>query len=431
MLKKTGGIVVLIVCLALSIFLLNCGSSNSRPSGVLFVTSAAANTVQPFAINLSNGDLSQLNTSATTCSSGSCGSPGNIILDPTKATAFVLNQGDPFAPGGAVPPSIYGYSVQTNGSLSGATDVSTSLGVFTAGDSILANGTEMVRDSAGKFLFVVTQGLNPPPGNCSIQGTAGCPELLVFGTQPGSTSLTVVGTPLTLTRVPSAISAISVTLQNPPNCAQSPEMLLFVTSQKDLITHNDMTVSVYGVDSSGNLTEKLGSPYTTGSLPSAVLPVLTQSNFMFVYVADGKPDNKVVTFQVCNTVNSNCADTDVCNAKMTPVNAAASVGTSPLDMITDATRRFLYVADSGSNNISSFSIGATNGKLTGLNPTVSTGGTPVALVLHPNGEFIYSANSGSGNGEGSVSAFTVNLTSGSLGGGAQVSSPQAAGLVAK
>src|SRR5262249_40595305 len=153
-------IVVLILCLALSGLLLNCGSSNSRPAGLLFVTSAGANTVQSYAINLSNGDLSQLNTSATTCGSGSCGAPGNIAMDPTGGSIFVLNQGDPFA-SGAVPPSIYGYSVQSNGSLSGAADVSTSLGVFTAGDTIAASGAEMVRDSSGKFLFVVTQGFNP------------------------------------------------------------------------------------------------------------------------------------------------------------------------------------------------------------------------------------------------------------------------------
>lgn len=425
---KTGGIVVLILCLALSVFLLNCGSSTSRPAGVLLVTSAGADTVQSYAINLSNGDLSQLNTSATTCSSGSCGSPGNMVMDPTKAVAFVLNQGDPLA-SPPVPPSIYGYSVQANGSLSGAADVSTSLGVFTAGDSIAVSGTEMVRDSAGKFLFVVTQGANPPPPSpeCLTQGTPGCPELLVFGTQPGSTALTAVGTPQTLSSVPTSIAVITLT-------TPTAETLLYVTSDKDLVAHNDDTVSVFSVDSSGNVSLPLsGSPYTTGTLPSAVLPVFTQSNQMFVYVADGKPNDNIVTFQVCIQVSSDCSGTDVANAKMTPVNAAISVGAAPLDMITDATRRFFYVANSESNTISSFSISPTTGKLTTLSPgTVSTGATPVALVLHPNGEFIYSANSGSGSGEGSVSGFTVNLTSGSLGGGLQVSSsPQPAGLVAK
>jgi 6-phosphogluconolactonase len=102
-------------------------------------------------------------------------------------------------------------------------------------------------------------------------------------------------------------------------------------------------------------------------------------------------------------------------------------------MITDATRSFLYVANSGSNSVSSFRINPASGEPTPLNPsTVSTGATPVALVLHPNGEFLYVACSGSGSGEGSVSGFSVNITSGSLSGGIQIStSAQPEGLVAK
>lgn len=393
--KKTGGVVVLVLCLALSIFLLNCGSSNSRPSGVLFVTSIGSNTVQSYAINLSNGDLSQLNTSAPAGSG-----PGKILLDPTGGVAYVLNTASN---------SISPYTVNKDGSLSKSTDA-----------PIPGTGAaDMTRDSAGKFLFVVTRG-------DVLSGGTTQPQLAVFGVQPGSASITAIGTPQTLSNVPTSIAVITLT-------TPTAETLLYVTSDKDLIAHNDNTVSVFSVDSSGNVSLPLpGSPYTTGTLPSAVLPVFTQSNFMFVYVADGKPNNNVVTFQVCIQVSSNCSSSDVTNAKMTPINPAVPVGTSPLNMITDATRRFLYVANSESNNISAFSLSATDGRLTALNPaTVSTGATPVALVLHPNGEFIYSANSGSGSGEGSVSVFTVNLTSGSLGGGGQVSAPQAAGLVAK
>ncbi len=393
--NKTGGIVVLILCLALSVFLLNCGSSNSRPAGVLFVTSAGASTVQSYSVNLNNGDLSQLNTSAPTGSA-----PGKILLDPTSTVAYVLNTGSSSN-------SISPYTINKDGSLSKSSDV-----------TIPGTGAvDMARDSAGNFLFVITSQ----------------PQLVVFATQPGSTTLTAVGTPLTLTRVPTAISVITVTLQNPPPGAQSPETLLFVTSDKDLVGSNDNTVSVYSVDSSGNVTEEPNSPYTTGTLPSAVLPVFTQSNFLFVFIADGTPSDNLVTFEVCIAVSSTCSNTDVQFAKMTPVGSPTPTGTSPLDMVTDATRRFLYVANSQSNTVSSFSISPTTGKLSALNPsTVSTGATPVALVLHPNGEFLYIANNGSGSGEGSVSGFSVNLTSGTLSGGIQVSSsPQPAGLVAK
>lgn len=394
--RKTGGIVVLILMLVLSIFLLNCGSSNSRPSGVLFVTSAGASVVQSFAINLGNGDLSQLNTSAPTGSA-----PSKILLDPTGTVAYVLNTGSN---------SISPYTVNKDGSLSKAGDV-----------SVPGTGaTSMARDSSGQFLFVVTTG-----GGVS-------PQLVVFGAQPGSTNLTL-DTQTALTRLPTAVAAITVTANDPPN--QTKETLIYVTSDKDLVAHNDNTLSEYIVDSSGNVTEETagGSPITVGTLPSAVLPLFTQANNLFVYVADDQPDNNIRAFQVCTTVSSGCSSSDVTNARMTAIGSPVPTGLSPADMISDATRSFLYVANSGSNSVSSFRINPANGALTTLNPqTVSTGSTPVALVLHPNGEFLYIANSGSGSGEGSVSGFTVNLTSGSLSGGIQIStSAQPEGLVPK
>jgi 6-phosphogluconolactonase len=394
--NTSGGIVVLILMLALSVFLLNCGSSNSRPSGVLFVTSAGATVVNSFAINLGNGDLSQLNTEAPTGSA-----PSKILLDPTGNVAYVLNTGSN---------SISPYTVNKDGSLSKASDV-----------AVPGTGAiSMTRDSAGQFLFVVTTGNQLTP------------QLVVFGTQPGSTNLTLA-TQTALTRVPSAVAAITVTASDPPNSTK--ETLIYVTSVKDLIGQDDNTLSEYTVDSSGNVTEDTagGSPITTGTVPSAVLPLFTQANNLFVYVADGQPDNNLRAFHVCTSVTSGCLPADVTNATMTSVGSPVSVQLSPADMVTDATRSFLYVANSGSNSVSSFRINPASGALTALNPsTVSTGSTPVALVLHPNGEFLYIANSGSGSGEGSVSGFNVNITSGALSGGIEISSSaQPEGLAAK
>ena len=50
-----------------------------------------------FAIDLSSGNLSLINSNASTCTTSGvdCGAPLDIVLDPTGATAFVLNQGIP------------------------------------------------------------------------------------------------------------------------------------------------------------------------------------------------------------------------------------------------------------------------------------------------------------------------------------------------
>ena len=54
--KKIGGVVALVSMCALSLFLLDCGSSSSRPSGVLYVLTEGnndiGNNVSSFALDL-------------------------------------------------------------------------------------------------------------------------------------------------------------------------------------------------------------------------------------------------------------------------------------------------------------------------------------------------------------------------------------------
>src|ERR1700738_2898847 len=103
--KKIGGVVALAAMCALSLFLLNCGSSSSRSSGLLYVLTQGSNgngdAVSSFAIDLNSGNLSLINSNASTCAkAGTCGLPLDIALDPTGAAAFVLNQGIPCVQGG-------------------------------------------------------------------------------------------------------------------------------------------------------------------------------------------------------------------------------------------------------------------------------------------------------------------------------------------
>src|SRR5689334_8557920 len=72
---------------------------------------------------------------------------------------------------------------------------------------------------------------------------------------------------------------------------------------------------------------------------------------------------------------------------------------------------FLYVANSGSANVSGFSIGA-GGFLNSSSPaTFPTGGTtPNWIAVSPNGQFVYVSNSGTND----VSSFTVNQSNAAL-----------------
>ena len=70
-------------------------------------------------------------------------------------------------------------------------------------------------------------------------------------------------------------------------------------------------------------------------------------------------------------------------------------------------KRFLYVSNNGTNNISGFSINTTTGALTPVSGSpFATGGSGIfgiSLAVTPNGKFVYAGNAGSRN----ISAFSV------------------------
>jgi len=430
--KKIGVLVALAGIGALSLFLLSCGSSSSRPSGLLYVltqgSSGIGDNVSSFAIDLSSGNLSLINSNASTCTTSgvSCGLPLDIILDPTGATAFVLNQG---APSAGVAPTIYAYTVNSDGSLGAPPTTATA--TLTVGDTAVA----MTRDAAGKFLFVIDQGAVPSAANCQFLPpnfpNVACASISVFTMQPGSTTLSAVaGSPFPVGRIPSALSAIALT---PPTgaglpCATATEFL-YVTFNSDPALHNDNTLSAYCLDSSGtpkDLTPNL--PYATQPNPLSVLAVNTNpagqnSGGVFVYVGNqGSATGAVSGFQVCTVVGQgNCTQQDVNSELLKPVGTSpTSVGQDPVGMVVDPTNKFLYVVNEGSSQVFGFRIGTTEGTLTALTPAnLSTGSRPVALAMHSSGKFLYTSN----NNASSISAFAVSTTSGSMSSLNTVSSP--------
>ncbi len=222
-----------------------------------------------------------------------CGVPLSISLDPTGTTAFVLNQD-----------SISGYSILNTGSISVPATVAPASGVPVPAGPMLAQ----TRDAAGAFMFVISPGVLPSANDCSNSTVTDstCPSISVFSTKPGSTTVTLAATHL-LNRIPTALSVITFT---PPGQTTA-ETLLFVTSNLDLTSlHNDNELSVYAVDSSGNLTEQPNSPYTTQVNPGAVLAVNTNpvgqtTGGVFVYLgSQGAVTGSVSEFQLCTQVTS-------------------------------------------------------------------------------------------------------------------------------
>jgi hypothetical protein len=295
------------------------------------------------------------------------------------------------------------------------------------GDTAIA----MTRDAGGNFLYVITEGnqsLSPPLA----------PQLLVFSTKPGSTSLTPVSNVVsTLTRVPTALSAITFPVPNgvnPPCGFTTTEEYLFVTSNHDLSSqHNDNTLSVYCVDSSGNLTDLTPNPpYATATDPISVLAVNTNragqstGGGVFVYVGSQSENAGALNvFQMCTVPIANCASSDVTSGRLVPVvTQPPSPGADPVAMLVDPTNNFLYVVCYGSNQVFGYGITSATGTLTLLNPpNQPTGSQPVALAMHPSvnstGQFLYVSNSTSS----SITGFTLSTTSGSMSSLITVTSP--------
>jgi hypothetical protein len=438
--KKTSGVIALAGVCALSLFLASCGSTSSRPSGALYVLTEGltgiGNIVSAFAVDLDNGNLSMINSddNASTCPTQStdqnpepCGIPLSIVLDSTRSVAFVLDQGLPsITPPSA--PAIYPFKVNSDGNLSAITTPAASLPL---GDTPIT----MTLDASGQFLFVLDAGQAPYPTNCPQRGSiavpgvsyANCPAIWIFAAKPGSTTLTATaGSPFYISKVPTSFSPITIT---PPSGSEpcgtsSAQELLYVTSNQDLTAqNNDNALSLYCVDSSGNLTEQAGSPYKTNSDPVSVIAVNTipaespSNGGVFVYVgSQGAQAAALNVFQLCVAQNSLCTLQDVNNSSMVPVSSTTSAGLIPVAMLVDPTNNFLYVASQTTGQVFGFRISTAAGTLTALTPaSAATGSQPVALAMRAStpdnpGQFLFVSNSTSSN----ITSFTVNINTGSM-----------------
>jgi hypothetical protein len=499
MLKRTSRVVAFVGVCALISLLLSCGSSSSRPTGVLYVetqgltaqgTPGIGFNVTSFAINLNNGSLSAINDNASTCSTmatqenpSPCGAPLDILVDPTGATAFVLNQGIPCLeiPNGdawacedpmndpPVLPTIYPYTVNSDGSLSSPLTAVTwsCAGLQISPGPCSDNPVAIARDAAGQFLFVISQGSYPHPGypnayndNPSCPHTPQnqtdvCPSISVFAMQPGSTNLALEsGSPYYLSKVPTGLSAVEFTPGPGNPLGTSPVELLFVSNNEDICTenckppspHNDNTVSVYQVDlTTGALSEQPYSPYTiAANNPVSVIAVNTNPvgeysvGGIFVYVGNsGASGGDLNPFVLCTVSgDAGCSSADVQNTLLIPLEEVcpeppcnnvppSPAGQNPAAMVVDPTNSFLYaVSNGGSSAVFGFTIDETSGTLTPLStPSEPTGANPVGLALQPSvgnsGQYLYVSNSNSAN----ITGLTLDTANGAMSSPITVSAP--------
>lgn len=152
---------------------------------------------------------------------------------------------------------------------------------------------------------------------------------------------------------------------------------------------------------SGTLTQLAGSPYTAGDGPNSV--VLHPSG-KYLYVANlGQGEDDISQFAIA----SNGTLTEV--PPRAPVGSLASV---PTLLVMDPAGNYLYVMNTGSFNISVFSISSSSGMLTQVNGSPFPIGVPLLnMQLTPSGGYLFVTSSSpvsSATNFGEIIGYSVN-----------------------
>jgi 6-phosphogluconolactonase len=128
-----------------------------------------------------------------------------------------------------------------------------------------------------------------------------------------------------------------------------------------------------------------------------------------------RPEYAYATDQNANAVfGYRVGATGALTALAPPSHAA---GANPIGVAIDPTGHFMYVANVLSNTVSGYQI-ASNGSLTTIpGSPFATGSGPGWVTVDPTGRYVYVANCArlcSGSGDGNVSGYAINKTTGAL-----------------
>lgn len=372
------------VCLLFSGCTSTTPTANNVVSAVLYLTLGGnPGSIQTYTATLSSGALSQFGSTQAT---GDV--PVSLVLTPSLNALFVSNNNSN---------SITGYAVNSDGSLGTGSSTSDKTGTASA----LPMG--MAVDPGGKFLFVANQGAN---------------SISVFSIN-GSSLTAVAGSPFCNT-----LSAVSPTCTPVgADVATLPTALAVSATGKFLYVANNFTgtVTAYTISSTGTLTPLGTQPYAVGVAPSG-MTIIPGGAFLYV---TNTGSNTVSAFAICDKVVNTCSNPNSPDGLLTQVTGSPfSVGLGPIQVAADPFFSFLYVLDKQSFQISQFSYAPGTGVLSPLSTAaVSTGTTPLSFVIIAGAtgtdtgntlteptDYVYVAN----NGDSSITAFTLNTTTGLL-----------------
>jgi len=103
------------------------------------------------------------------------------------------------------------------------------------------------------------------------------------------------------------------------------------------------------------------------------------------------------------------ASYSISGGTMAALGSSVSAGTTPVALAVGPSKKFLYTANYGSNDISIFTL-QSNGSISSSSTTATTGLRPISIAVDSSGKYLYTVDQA---GE-SLSAFTIDASSGAL-----------------
>jgi 6-phosphogluconolactonase len=164
-------------------------------------------------------------------------------------------------------------------------------------------------------------------------------------------------------------------------------------------------VSAFAINrTTGALTPVPGSPFAAGTNADGIAAD-PKGNFVYVSIGGAGSQGAVAAYKI-----------NARRGKLTPLAGSPFLaGNYSNGVAVDPEGKFAYVVNLGSYNVSAYTINATTGALTPVAGSPFAAGTlPNAVTVNPTDKFAYVVNGGSGSLNGSVSAYTINATTGAL-----------------
>ena len=423
-------------------FLMACSSKYSSSSNGLVVVPTqgspeATAVMETFSLDLSNGSISQINN---VNGPPTVGLPGSVILDPAGAYAYVIvYQNAELVPSAT---GITSFAIGSNGKLAPGTTQSlnpstmaTAVCIFSQNGMTVTqnipvtvnapvNPAALALDSAGKLLFVADSATSAQAtytcNGASVTGDVAVPGAVSVFTVSSGTLTEVAGSPFALPvesgGSAASASALAVTPTVYPVQYSYCSGFAPPTTENLYVTDNSNYVLLnYSVDSSAGTPTLM--PYSTSApgIPTDVAPdgVAVDPCNRFVYVANATSNN-VSAYTICSVINLlSQPPCPVADFSLNPVTASPyPAGDSPGPMAVDAYGDFLYVVNTGSNNIFGYRINATNGGLTVFSGTpAATGIFPNSIAIRSDDSWLFVANLGY---PGTLSQYAITLSTGAL-----------------